>query len=103
MPAPYESNAGKIYADGKDITERPDSIDSDEVTVVELVQTEDGEMRFLMKGEEPPPDAEVIKNELVDAVIDGLNDEIRAPTHAELEEFFSGWENEGGSLPCDGE
>lgn len=63
MPAPYDSNAGRVYADGKDITEHPDSIDVDEVTTVELVQTEDGQLHFLLK------EAESLNDEVVDGEV----------------------------------
>lgn len=57
MGAPEPSQApGKVYADGKDITEHPDSIEGTEVISAELVQTEDGEMHWLLNSGKAPED-----------------------------------------------
>lgn len=115
--SPEPSQApGKVYADGTDITEHPDSIEGSEAISAELVQTKDGEFHWII-NESEPEEADVVDDEPVKVLppgsLDWLKDEglnapyydggVHTPTPAELEDFFANWENEGGSLPCDGE
>lgn len=94
------AKTARVFVDGVDITEHPDSIDSDAdvleltseeyygVETVELVQTEDGQFHIIPKGR-VAPDVDTFADE----------EEPTEPVSEESREWLQGWESEGGALP----